>query len=234
MGDLVSYERDGDVAVIGMDDGKANVMSPNMTAALGEAFDQAEGDGLGVLLTGRAGRFSAGFDLRVLTGGGEQAHLMVGQGFQLAARVFGFPAPVVVAVNGHALAMGAFLVMAADYRIGVRGDFKIGANEVSLGIPMPASATELLRYRLLPSEFNRSALLSEIYSPERAVAAGYLDDVVDAESLATTALETARRLAALPRPAFTATKARTRGAALAAVEAGVKVDDAEFRAILGL
>src|SRR5438105_13642725 len=125
----VSLERDGAVAVISIDDGKANALSPDVLSALSEAFDKAEADGASaVLLQGRPGRFSAGFDLSIMTSGVEPMRALVTQGAELLLRVFTYPVPVVAACTGHALAAGALLLLVSDVRVGAEGEFKIGLN----------------------------------------------------------------------------------------------------------
>src|SRR5262245_61043995 len=138
MGELVTYELTGSVASITMDDGKVNVMSADMQAQLYHALDRAERDGAVVLLAGRDGVFSGGFDLTTLRAGGAAAAAMITGGFELAHRVLSFPRPVVVACTGHAVAMGAFLLLSGDYRIGVAGGaHRIMTNEVAIGLTMP-------------------------------------------------------------------------------------------------
>ena len=134
---MVGYELHDSVATITMDDGKVNALSVRMLGTLGEALDRAETDRAIVVLTGRPGIFSAGFDLQVLRAGGADAVQMLKAGFELAERLLSFPTPVVVACSGHAIAMGSFLVLSADYRVGVSGEFRITANEVAIGLTMP-------------------------------------------------------------------------------------------------
>ena len=137
------------VAAITMDDGKVNALSPAMLAALNDALDRAEDNEVAaVVLAGRPGRFSAGFDLGVLRGGGAEAEGMLKSGFELAERLLAFPLPVVLACTGHAITMGSFLVLSADYRIGAAGDFKIQANEVAIGLTMPYA---MLAVRAVPT-----------------------------------------------------------------------------------
>jgi enoyl-CoA hydratase len=230
----VTYERDGDIATIAMDDGKANVLSPEMWAELGEAFDRAEADGVVTILTGRDGRFSAGFDLAVLQGGGEAAVGMLMAGFEMAHRLLAFPHPVVTAVSGHAIAMGAFLSLSTDHRIGVQGAaHKIVANEVAIGLPMPRTATEVLRQRLTPAAFIQACTLAVPFTPDAAVPAGFLDVVVPEGTLQERALEAATTFAALDRAAFTATKRRAQEHTLEAVAAAVAADRTELEAALG-
>jgi enoyl-CoA hydratase len=222
----VRYElRDG-IAEIRMDDGKANALSPALFAELGSAFDRAKSDRAAVVLTGREGVFSAGFDLRVLRAGGAEATALVRTGFELAERILAFPTPVVIACTGHAIAMGVFLVLAGDYRIGARGAFRIGANEVAIGITMPRFGVEMLRQRLAPAHFQRAVALAEMYAPDDAVAAGFLDRVVPAADLARAAREVAERLAALPAEVHAASKLRAREASLCAIRAAIEADAA--------
>src|SRR5690606_32909903 len=124
--DLVRYELRDSIAEITLNDGKRNALSSEMLDAIGGALDRAEEDRAVVLLGGREGVFSAGFDLKVMAAGGDGAVAMVGRGFELAERLLGFPGPVVAACDGHAIAMGAFLLLAGDFRLGAAGPYKIG------------------------------------------------------------------------------------------------------------
>jgi enoyl-CoA hydratase/carnithine racemase len=222
----VHYQiRDG-IAEIRIDDGKVNALTQERFAELGAAFDRAKADRAVVVLTGRSGVFSAGFDLRVLRAGGRAANETVRAGFELAERILAFPAPVVIACTGHAIAMGVFLVLAGDYRIGARGEFQIGANEVAIGITMPRFGVEMCRQRLAPAHFQRAVALAEMYAPDDAVAAGFLDRVVPAADLERTAREVAERLAKLPVDVHAASKLRAREQALAAVRTATLADTA--------
>lgn len=208
MSDCIHYELDADVAILRIDDGKANALDPSIIDALRSGLRRAEKEAAAVLLTGRSGRFSAGFNLGVLQAGGpDVARGLVGAGAELAVQIARHPNPVVIACNGHALAMGAVLLLAADLRIGTSGDFKIGFNEVAIGMAAPVFLVEFARERLSKRHLQRATVQSEIYSPESSLDAGFLDRVVAPDDLFSTALEESRRLAQLPRAAF----ARTRG-----------------------
>lgn len=226
----ISYELRDSIATIVMDDGKVNAMSLTMLSALNGALDRATSDGAAVVLTGRAGVFSAGFDLPLLKAGGEDAHKMVRTGFELAQRILSFPAPVVVACSGHAIAMGVFLVLAADYRIGADGPYKIGANEVAIGITMPHFAIEICRQRLTPAHFHRAVTFSEIFTPVDAVTAGFLDRVVSASELENEAQKVATSLSKLDRAVFAASKLRVEEPTLKAIRTAIDIDDAARRA----
>jgi enoyl-CoA hydratase len=225
----IGYRLADGVATITMDDGKVNALSPRLLEELNVALDQAQADGAVVVLTGRDGIFSAGFDLAVLRAGGPAAAGMVRSGFELAARLLEFPAPVLAACTGHAVAMGAFLLLSADYRIGVAGPFRITANEVAIGLTMPQAAVELCRARLTPAAFARAVTLAEVYSPQEAAVAGFLDRVVSHPDLGDAVTEVTGWLSRLDRGAHVATKARARLALAQAVAAAAR---AEFGALV--
>lgn len=233
MGTLVTYELDTSIATITMDDGRVNVLSPQMLSELNEALDRAVADRAVVVLTGRPGVFSAGFDLPVLSAGGSPAFAMIRAGFELAERILSFPAPVVIGCTGHAVAMGMFLLLSGDYRVGAAGPYKITANEVALGITMPWAAVEICRQRLAPTHLTRAVILAEVFSPSDAVTAGLLDKVVPAAELPDVITGTASELAKLDRGAHAASKLRAREHALQAIRAAIETDDAAVRVSAG-
>ncbi len=228
MEERVSYRREGAVALITMDDGKVNAMSPAMIAAVGRALDRAASEAVPIVLTGRPGMFCAGFDLAVLRSGSVDTLRMLRAGFELSARLLAFPYPVVIACSGHAIAMGVFLVLSGDDRLGVAGDFSLQANEVAIGLTMPRAAIAICRERLDPAHFTRATLLAERYGPEEAVQAGFLDRLVDAESLVSKAIERAQQLAALDVQAHTRSKLRVRARTLRSLRRGLKLDLCEL------
>ena len=227
MDQLVTYDLGDSVATITMDDGKVNALSPQMFAELATSFDRAAHDNAVVVLSGRPGIFSAGFDLSVLRAGGAEASGMLRAGFELSERMLSFPTPVVIACTGHAMAMGVFVLLSGDYRIGVSGAFKLVANEVAIGMTMPLAAVEIVRQRLAPAFFNRAIILAELFSPDNAVEAGLLDRVVEAPELRVVANDTAIALAKLDMAAHLASKRRAREHTLQVIRAGI---DAEFPA----
>ncbi|MEY4513340.1 MAG: hypothetical protein RLZZ450_5462 [Pseudomonadota bacterium] len=222
---LLSYELSDSIATITMDDGKANVMSGAMLAALGDAFDQAERDASVVVLTGKRGLFSGGYDMAVFASTQAEIARVIRAGGELVYRILSFPKPVLIACTGHAIAQGAFILLAGDVRIGVSGDRKIGLNEVALGLTIPFYGIEVARQRLTPAWFNHACVTAALYDPETARTAGFLDQLVAPDELAAaTALE-AKRLASLNAGAHAAVKLRVRKTALMAMRAGI---DAEF------
>lgn len=220
MDDLVRYELSDGIATIAMDDGKVNAMSIAMLRALHGAFDRAEADRCVVLLTGREGIFSAGFDLTAFTRGREATLEMLRSGALLAHRVLAFPTPVVTACAGHAYPMGAFLMLSADLRFGAAGPFRIGLNEVAIGLTLPWFAIEITRQRLTPAYFQRS-VTAAMYPPEEAAVAGFLDHVVPPDELAARSREAAIALGKLDMKAHAESKLRLRAQALDALRAAI-------------
>lgn len=220
---LVSYEKSAGVATVSMDDGKVNVMSTAMLSELTAAFERAEKDGVIVILTSALpGIFSAGFDTKILARKDPQEVFdMVRLGAELAARVLAFPHPVVAACPGHAYPMGAFLLLASDMRIGADGPYRIGLNEVAIGIPVPTFGLELARHRLLPAYLQRTALTGEMFAPSEAMTAGFLDRVVAAENLRETADAIAAVLRKIDFPSHASTKERLRRTTLATVRTAI-------------
>jgi enoyl-CoA hydratase len=234
MGTPATWTADAGVVMITMDDGKANAISPAMLEALNAGLDRAAADQSPVVLAGREGVFSGGFDLQVLGGMDQHAAELLTGGFELAYRMLSFPTPIVIACTGHAVAMGSFMLASGDHRIGVAGAaYRIVANEVAIGMTIPFSAIEITRQRLTPAAFQQALNLAATFSPDRAVAAGFLDEVVSGDVVAA-ATAKATELAALHRGAHTATKLRTRQATLTALRAAISIDDADFRQLAGI
>ena len=227
---LVSYESSDRVATLTMDDGKANVMSLAMLSALHAAFDRAaaDADADAVLLAGRPGMFSGGYDLAMFKTGRDPIQRTLRAGGELIYKLLGFPKPIVAACAGHAVAQGAFTLLGADVRIGVTGAKKIGLNEVVIGLTVPHYGIEVARMRLATPWFNHALVTGAFYDPPGALAAGFFDQVVAPEALAATARAEALRLAGLNLAAHHATKLRVRAPALAAMRAGI---DEEFPAL---
>jgi enoyl-CoA hydratase len=217
--EAISYSLADGVATITMDDGKVNALSVEMLAKLANAFDRAQADEAVVLLTGRPRTFSAGFDLRCEP---ERWPEMVEAGARLAERMLTFARPVVVACTGNAVAMGALVLLSADDRVGAAGDFRIGLNEVAIGLTLPWFAIALARHRLNRPAFDRCSLTGALLEPGAAQEAGFLDRVVGVDELTDAANARARTLSALNPTAHAATKLRVREAAIAGVRDGIE------------
>ena len=214
--------RDG-VAVITMDDGKANAINPAMLAALNACLDRAEKEAKAVVIAGRAQRFSGGFDLKMMTGAAPSEVIdLVKGGGRLAMRLYAFPMPVVAACTGHGIAMGCFLLLSCDVRIGAAGPYKIGANETAINMVLPVFALELLKARLSPRYLSDAAINAHLYDPEGAVAAGFLDRVTAEADVVETAFAAARELSVLTGSAFASNKKLIREHTLNAVAPTVR------------
>ena len=224
MGELVSYQLADGVATLTLCNGKVNAVSPNLIAALNTALDRAAEDKAIVILTGQPGILSGGYDLKVMTSSPEAAIGLVTQGSTLARRMLSHPYPIIVACSGHAVAKGAFLLLSADYRIGVEGPFSIGLNEVQIGITLHHVGIALARDRLRKSAFNRCAINAEMLNPQAAKDAGFLDAVVSADELMPTALAKAQQLKKLNMTAHKNTKLKARKPLLDALDAGIELD----------
>ena len=218
MSDLVQVREEENYSLIQMDDGKANALSFAMLQQLGTALDQAEQAGKVVIIAGRAGKFSAGFDLSVMGQGGDAMIDLLRQGAELSRRLLNFETPIILAASGHALAMGALLLLSADYRIGINGNYKIGLNEVAIGMTLPHFGVELARARLSKRYLNNAVGLATVYDSPGAVEAGYLDEAVDEQQLLPRAIALAEQFSALNLEAHKNTKARVRADLNAALD----------------
>jgi enoyl-CoA hydratase len=207
----VSYTLEGTTAVIRMDDGKANALNYPMIDALIAALDRAEREAGSVVVTGRPERFCAGFDMKLMGASPQSAVDLLTRGADLLLRMYGSPLPVVMACTGHALAGGALLVLTGDVRLGIEGAFKIGLNEVAIGMPVPVLAMEFARDRLTSTALPRATLGAHVHTPAEAVTAGFLDAALPAGELLDRARAEAARLGAYSRVAYGATKQRLRG-----------------------
>ncbi|PNG42537.1 enoyl-CoA hydratase [Pseudomonas asplenii] len=224
MSELISYHLEDGIATLTLSNGKVNAISPDVIAAFDAALDQAVTDRAIVIITGQPGILSGGYDLKVMTAGPKEAVALVTAGSTLARRLLSHPFPVIVACPGHAVAKGAFILLSADYRIGVDGPFSIGLNEVQIGMTMHHAGIELARDRLRRSAFHRSVINGEMFDPKSAVDAGFLDKVVSAEELQGAALAAARQLKKINMLAHKNTKLKVRKALLEALDNAIIQD----------
>ena len=222
---LPTYRLEDSVAVITLDDGKANAFSTAAVSHLESLLDQVEADGARALvIAGRPGRFSAGFNLDEMTASVEGMRALVVAGARLWARIYGLGIPTVAACTGHALAGGALTLLSCDLRIGADVPAKIGLNEVAIGLTLPKFAVEFARDRLVKTAFDAATMGGQVYDVQGALKAGFLDQVVPADDLLPTAMAEARRLGQLRTAAYAGTKQNARAEMIAKVMAGVVED----------
>lgn len=225
---ILNYDLKNGVAVLHMDDGKANALGHDMIAALSEALDRAEAEANAVVLMGREKRFCAGFDLSVMSSGPEAVGKLVSSGAHLMTRLYTYKLPIIAACTGHALAAGGLLLLASDYRVGTKGEFKIGLNEVSIGMTTPQFLIDFARDRVPTRLLAQAVVHAQLFSPDDATEAGFLDEAVTADTLEATALAVAERLGALPQPAFGNSKKKVNADTVAHINATLDADSATF------
>ncbi|HET6735369.1 crotonase/enoyl-CoA hydratase family protein [Mycobacterium sp.] len=226
----VNYELKDSVATITLDDGKVNVLGPAMQAAINEALDRAEKDeAKAVVLAGNQRVFSGGFDLAVFQSGDASAALaMLAGGFELSVRCLTFPKPVIMAATGPAIAMGSFLLLSGDHRVGAPNS-RCQAIEVAIGMTIPISAIEIMRARLTPAAFQRGTSMAATFVGDETIAGGWLDEIVEADQVLTRAQQIAVEAAStLHAGAHLATKLKARDSALKAIRAGIDGLPTEF------
>ena len=224
MTDFVDYALNDGVATIVINNGKANALSHDVFEELNKALDQAEQDKAVVILTGQPGIFSGGYDLKEMQKGMKEAAALVAVGSKLTRRLAAFPFPIIGACSGHAIAKGAFIMLSVDYRVGIEGSFKLGLNEVAIGMTMHNAGIEIARHRLAPAHFYRSVINAEIYNPEGAVSAGFLDEIVAPDQLLSRANELAQGFRKLNMRAHAQTKLKAKAGYLELLDRCIEKD----------
>ncbi|MBA6390882.1 crotonase/enoyl-CoA hydratase family protein [Colwellia sp. BRX10-3] len=224
--ELIDFEISEQIATITLKNGKVNAISHQVIAEINDALDQAESAGAVVILTGQPGIFSAGFDLKTMKESSDSAVALVTAGSTLSRRMLSFQFPIIGACTGHAIAKGAFLLLSCDHRIGSLGQFKIGLNEVAIGMTMHQAGIEIARNRMPINYLTRSVINAELFSPETAVLAGFLDTLVEPEQLMATAKSVANQMLTLNMKAHHGTKLKERKDILAALDAAIELDSA--------
>ncbi len=218
---MLNYGLQGDVALVTLDDGKANAVGHAFIEAVNEGLDRSQKDAKACVLTGRPGVFSAGFDLKEFEKGEEATIALVEKGAAMLLRIFSHPQPVVAACTGHAIAAGAFTLLAADTRIGAEGAFKIGLNETAIGMTLPVFGLELAKSRLSKRAQTAAVVQATLYDPPAARDVGFFDEVVAPDAVLDTALAHAATLAEHPPQAYAGNKLGIRAESIAAIQASL-------------
>ncbi len=203
----VTFSTVGDVGHIQLDDGAKNVINHDVLDELEACWAEAKSNCGAVVLSGRPGSFCAGYDIKVMTEGGAKAAGELGsRGGRFALELFGSDLPIIGVAQGHCFTIGAVWLACCDIRIGEPGPYKYGMTEVALGVGFSDWPLEPFRSRLKPEQLIPAILHSELYSPEGAVEAGFIDQLVAEGEGLDIGLEKAAQLAKLPRKAYAATK----------------------------
>ena len=204
---IATLKKEGNISIITLDDGKANVFAPEMSKHINECLDEVSTEEGCLIIAGRDGMFSGGLDLKIIQSGDiEKIQEMSFSAFQLLGRIFSFPRPVIAACSGHAVALGTFLLCCCDYRIGVKGDFMLGANEMRTNMVIPTPILELIKFRVANAHKYRAVLGAEMYTLEQSQDAGLIDDVVEMNDLMDATNKKAEDLATMGHPSYSMTK----------------------------
>jgi enoyl-CoA hydratase len=218
----MDYQLTNDVALICIDDGKANALNHEFMDAMNDALDKAEKEAKAVVITGREGMFSAGFDLKALAKGGQQATDMLEKGMVLMTRMYGFPLPVISACEGHAIGMGVFILLASDNRLGANTEYTVNLPETAIGMPFTPVLMSLIKDRIVNTQQTIAVIQSKKYTPSEAVNAGILDQLVEKDQLLDTAMTLAQELSKLPKAFYKTNKLDLRGDKLKIMQASLK------------
>ena len=217
----MNYEQRDSVAVLHLDDGKANAVSHDLISFVSDSLDRAAEEAGAVVIHGREGVLSAGFDLKEMARGAEAAAALVGRGAAFFLRLFSLPQPLLIACTGHAIAAGGFMLLSADNRIGAAGDFKIGLNETAIGMTIPVFGREMAKARLATQHVTRAYVQAHLYDPDGAMAAGFLDKVLPPDQVLEGTVAEARALAELPVENYAGNKREIRGPFIETIEASI-------------
>tara|TARA_B100001113_G_C20902179_1_gene531868 strand:+ start:69 stop:773 length:705 start_codon:yes stop_codon:yes gene_type:complete len=204
---IATLSKENDISIIKLDDGKANAFSYDMLSQVNELLTKVPRDSGALVITGREGLFSGGFDLKTLaTGDMEKITKMVQLGYRLLLELFSFDRPIVAAVSGHSIALGLFVTCSADYRIAIDGKYVCQANEVRNNMDIPTQIMEIIKARVNKKYFYSAVYHSDAYSVQESIEVGYIDEVVSEDQFMQRVMEKAKELATLPHPFYANTK----------------------------
>ena len=225
MSELVNLKTENQISFITMDDGKANAMSVDMLKGLNKALDEAELSGSVVILSGRENVLSGGFDLGVFKSGDNAKILeMLTLGAELSYRILSYPTPIIAACTGHAVAMGTFLLLCCDYRIGASGNSKFAANEVAIGLTVPYFAIEVIKQRIINKHRSKAIGLAHFFDISEALEAGFVDEIAAPDQVVATAESKAEEFLKLDLKAHNSSKLRLREPMLASLRDAINKD----------
>ncbi len=188
-----------------MDDGKVNALNKSKLDSLVATLSECAADQIPVVIRGRKGIWSAGFDLKGFAAGPEIALAQLQAGKDAILAILRHPAPVLTVCEGHAYPMGAFLMLAADHSIGIEGAFVTGMNESAIGMALPNYPMILSAARLNASG-RKAVATARMFSPQEAREVGYFDDVTAPDDLEAHVIKVLDELKGLKMGAFSANK----------------------------
>ena len=231
MSEFTKVEIEDGIATIKLDDGKANALGFTMIEHINKALDEAEAAADVIVMTGREGVMTAGFDLKVMRNEPDRVMDLVTQGGQMLVRIFASPKPVLLASTGHGIAAGALLMLSGDYRISMAGDFKYGLNESAIGMVLPPYGMDLARFKLNQKFLDMAVVGADLYDPEMASQIGYTDEVAAADKFASRVREKAEYFKTLDAKAYAGNKRHIRQALADKMAADLKVSSGETVAV---
>jgi enoyl-CoA hydratase/carnithine racemase len=202
----------GAVRELRLDRPPANALSPELIAALRDAVAEAPGAGArAIVLSGTPGRFSGGLDVPLLLTLGEAAMRSTWRDFYSLMRTLAAsPIPIVAAITGHSPAGGAVMSIFCDHRVMADGDFKIGLNEVPVGLPIPPVILGALSRLVGPRQAERLAVSGLLIPAAEAARLGLVDELAPPDRVVPRAIELCQSLLALPPRAMTETRRMAR------------------------
>ena len=231
MSKFTQVEIEDGIATITLDDGKANALGFSMIEHINKALDEAEAAADVIVMTGREGVMTAGFDLKVMRNEPDRVMDLVTQGGQMLVRIFASPKPVLLASTGHGIAAGALLMLSGDYRISMAGDFKYGLNESAIGMVLPPYGMDLARFKLNQKFLDMAVVGADLYGPEMASQIGYTDEVAAADKFAARVREKAEYFKTLDAKAYAGNKRHIRQAMADKMAADLKASSGEAVAV---
>lgn len=210
----VKHSMKGDIAWIEIDDGKANAIDPDFLRGLNEGMDFAEKQqARAIVISGRPGYFSAGLNLKKLPMLPPDEFMAFCYGFgDVLLRLFAYPRPTIALVRGHAMAGGAVLLIACDYRVAAQGSYKIGMNESAISLPLPSFCVEMAQAVINPRDILPTVLEGNTFDPNAALRNNYITHISmshDPDAMIAPVLE---QIARFSVDAYGTTKGRLRNA----------------------
>jgi enoyl-CoA hydratase len=223
---MISRSQKEGVLTLRLAHGKASALDVELLDALTRELDDVADDVRALVLTGTGSIFSAGVDvLRVTRDGPDYVRRFFPVLSRFVCTLFAFPRPVVAAVNGHAIAGGCVIALAADIRLMAEGSGRIGVPELLVGVPFPAAALEVVRFAVSRNKVQDLIYTGRTLSAHEALAAGLIDEVIAPDALPARAQEVAGQLAQIPPPVYRLTKHSLRAEALARIEKSAELHD---------